>query len=202
MNFSESDLLALQAKGLKVHSIGNEYHAGRNPSPAHPTQYANRGMSLQNLVTQANEQYLQLGIAHIHDPGVPAKNVPDGHGGRKLIYQAATVDHLGSWQGKSIAFDDKATKIERLPAENVKEHQVEFLLNHQKIGGGLSFLLIGYSDYGRFFVVMIDRYLPYWTSRKGLKVFEAARIGMEVFAGRVCLDYLRAFEINKNIKGA
>lgn len=68
-----------------------------------------------------------------------------------------------------------------------------FLLNHES-SGGLAFLLIGYARRGRFFVVTIDKYYPYWIARKGLKIGEAEQIGKEVVTGRVCLDYLKAFD--------
>ncbi len=181
MRFTAADLRALQARGLKItQQTGKKQHA---------ESYAGRGMGLQELVNQANKQYHQLGIASIWEFGAEAKWIPGG----RLIPKEGTVDFIGLWQGRGLAFDCKETAEDALPAANVKTHQVEFLMDFTK-AGGIAFLLVAYTGPGRFFVVPIEKYFPVWAGRRGLKIEEAEQIGREVGADRVCLDYLRGCE--------
>lgn len=178
MRFSIADLRALQAKGLKIRQQGKN------------VDYTGRGMGLQELVNQANIQYRQLGIASIWEVGTPVKWLPGG----QTIVKEGTVDHIGVWNGRGIAFDDKETLTNTLPAANVKTHQVEFLMDFTR-AGGIAFLLVAYTGPGRFFVVPIEKYFPIWAGRRGLKIEEAERIGREVRSSRrVCLDYLKGVE--------
>lgn len=199
LRLSEADLLAIQARGRKIYDQVETREKTKNTlKKLTGVNHANRGMSFQHLITEANKQYKFLKIADIFEPGVPGKIVSDSNatstGGKKIIYLPATVDHLGSWSGRAIAFDDKSTDTRELPAKNVKDHQMDFLLEYQSIGKAICFLLIGYAKLGRFFVVDIDKYCSYWIARKGFKINDAEKVGREVFAGRVCLDYLKAFE--------
>lgn len=181
MRFTNADIRALQARGIKIRQqTGKKQHA---------ESYAGRGMGLQELVNRANIQYRQLGIAFIWDAGTPVKWLPGGH----TVVKEGTVDHIGVWNGRGIAFDDKETSTDALPAANVKTNQVEFLMDFAK-AGGISFLLVAYTGPGRFFVIPIEKYFLLWVGRRGLKIEEAEQIGREVGADRVCLDYLRGCE--------
>lgn len=181
MRFTATDLRALQARGLKIRQQGKK------------VDYAGRGMGLQELVNQANEQYRQLGIASIWEFGAEAKWIPGG----KLVPREGTVDFIGLWQGRGLAFDCKETAEDALPAANVKTHQVKFLIDYSR-AGGIAFLLIAYTRSGRFFVVPIEKYFPVWAGRRGLGIEEAEQIGREVWASnQVCLDYLKGLEGEK-----
>jgi recombination protein U len=212
-NYDESFLLALQARGMKVHDQNKcRETAKQEMGRAYHPNHANRGMALQNLITQSNEQYFQLGIAHIWEPGIPgawqgSSNKADYNtefSQKKFFPVARSVDHIGSYRGLSIAFDDKETGDIIFPAGNVKDHQIDFLVNHARVGGGVSFLLIGYvkltkgnSDIvsPRFFLIEISLYFQkYWSQRRGLKWGDASRYGVEVFPGLVSLDYLRGVD--------
>lgn len=186
MRITEKDFRALQARGL-----AKELPPRPQKSKPNHANYANRGMGLQKLVDQANEQYREQKVAFIWGPGTPAKWLPGG----RIIQQAATVDHIGTYRGRGLAFDDKETQTGSLPASNVKEHQINFLLDFARIGNGIAFLLVCYAREGRFFVVPIEKYWPLWRNRRGLKVEDAEAIGAEVFASQsVCLDYLKGVE--------
>jgi len=182
MRLTNADVRALQARGFKINQqTGKKQHA---------ESYAGRGMGLQEFVNQANIQYRQLGIAYIWDPGTPARWLPGG----EIVPKEGTVDHIGVWNGLGIAFDDKETATDELPAANVKTHQVEFLMDFSQ-AGGIAFILVAYTEPGRFFVVPVEKYFPVWAGRRGLKIEKAERIGREVRASRrVCLDYLKGLE--------
>ena len=178
MRFTAADLRALQARGLKIRQQGKK------------VDYAGRGMGLQELVKKANEQYRQLGIASIWEFGAEAKWIPGG----KLVPREGTVDFIGLWNGRGVAFDAKETAEDSLPAANVKTHQVKFLIDYLR-AGGIAFLLIAYTRSGRFFVVPVEKYFPVWAGRRGLGIEEAEQIGREVWASRrACLDYLKGVE--------
>ena len=187
MRFTNADVRALQARGLKItQQTGKKQHA---------ESYVGRGMGLQALVVQTNEQYRQLGIASIWEFGAEAKWIPGG----KLVPREGTVDFIGVWNGRGIAFDAKETQEDALPANNVKTHQVEFLMDFSQ-AGGVAFLLIAYTGPGRFFVVPVEKYFPVWGGRRGLKIEEVERVGKEVRASnQVCLDYLKGLDCYENL---
>lgn len=175
MRWDESDLAAMLAnQNIKVIQRGKS--RGK----------ANRGMSLEKLVEEANSQYMTLGEAFIWKPGTQVRFLPGG----VITPQKTTVDFIGCLQGGlSIAFDCKSTEADSLPAGNVEEHQIDFLQRHW-VMDGISFLLVGYMSAGRFFVVQIRDYLPLWLARTGLTISKAEEIGREVSCGRTCLDFL------------
>ncbi len=90
-----------------------------------------------------------------------------------LIAKQSTVDYTGVLRGgKSIAFDAKETQSKTsFPLSNIKDHQLAYLIFHQKLGG-ISFFMIHfkkmYSD--QVFITplsLIKKYM-YGNERKSI----------------------------------
>jgi recombination protein U len=51
---------------------------------------------------------------------------------------------MGAYRGRPLAFDAKHSQAERIRYDRVEPHQAQFLTEWQEIGGGISFILVGY----------------------------------------------------------
>jgi hypothetical protein len=98
--------------------------------------HANRGKPLEDLIIQSNELYRRRKIAVIEKQ--PTEWIPlwDPRTGRVCgakVEHKATVDFLGSFAGRPIAFDckhvsrSKSKKGDRISLSEVQSHQAEFL---------------------------------------------------------------------------
>lgn len=112
------------------------------------TNYANRGMDLEDLLNQSNEYYLDMNIAVIYKKPTPITISEVKYGAKERIITKAffrtpsTLDYNGIYKGKYIDFDAKVTENKTsFPLQNVHEHQ---LLHIKKVieHGGISFLII------------------------------------------------------------
>lgn len=163
--------------------------------------HANRGKPLEQLVIWANSAYCIQGKAVINK--VPTEWIPirdkTGRVVKAKVDHKASVDFLGNWQGRAIAFDAKETHTKTMRWDRIKEHQFNFLTDW-KVTGGISFVLVGY-NLDIFFVIpwqwWSDNYInwknggpasfkislldPRWEIKKGL--------------GRLLVDYLKTIEM-------
>lgn len=116
------------------------------------TDYANRGMDLEELLNQSNEYYLENDIAVIYKKPTPITISEVKYGNKERVITKAyfrtpsTLDYNGIYKGKYIDFDAKVTKnTTSFPLSNVHEHQLhhmERVIRH----GGISFLIISINN--------------------------------------------------------
>ncbi|ABB15312.1 prophage LambdaCh01, recombination protein U [Carboxydothermus hydrogenoformans Z-2901] len=101
----------------------------------------------------ANRQYRAQRRAVIHK--VPTAWIPlrDSRGRivTAKVEEKAAVDFLGTYRGRSLAFDAKHCAGERIRWDRVEDHQAQFLEDWTR-DGGISFILVGF-NMSRFFVV-------------------------------------------------
>jgi recombination protein U len=161
--------------------------------------YANRGKVLESYIELANLRYKALGIALVTKQATPivAKEVD-----RKGIIthgwydEKSTVDFEGIALGKSVAFDAKETEVKTsFPLDNVKKHQVDYLSQHERLGG-ISFLIVHFSTIKETYIITIQQFNEWWNDslnggRKSIPVAffqtECKRCG----PGRnITIDYL------------
>lgn len=112
------------------------------------TNYANRGMNLEDLLNQSNEYYLDMNIAVIYKKPTPITISEVKYGAKERIITKAyfrtpsTLDYNGIYKGRYIDFDAKETLNKTsFPLQNVHEHQLKHIkrvIEH----GGISFLII------------------------------------------------------------
>ena len=98
--------------------------------------YANRGRSAELVVEITLRSYAEQGIALIQK--IPTPWVVTRRGGTvagAFPAKKSTVDYIGVWNGKAVAFDAKEVGEPRFPLSRIPEHQLQFLERFAKMGG-------------------------------------------------------------------
>ncbi|WDL98148.1 Holliday junction resolvase RecU [Alicyclobacillus sp. ALC3] len=162
-----------------------------------PSQ-ANRGMSLENLVNRANEQYRARGVAVIHKRPTPIKV----HGSRgtqitKAFFEAkSTVDYQGVYRGHALEFEAKSTKEKtRFPLDNLHAHQVEHLRSCMA-AGAICFVVLEFTARHEIYFVPGKMVVNAWDAgerggRKSIPYEDIQVMCYRLESGRgVVLDYL------------
>lgn len=116
------------------------------------TNYANRGMNLEDLINQSNEYYLQENTAVIYKKPTPITISEVKYGAKERIITKAffrtpsTLDYNGIYKGRYIDFDAKETQNKTsFPLQNLHDHQylhIKRVIEH----GGIAFLIIYIND--------------------------------------------------------
>lgn len=123
------------------------------------TNYANRGQSFERLIEATNNQYYHKGQATIQKVPVPWKVFYDRKTKRSkaIPEKKSTVDFVGVFNGRAIAFDAKSTlERTRFPLSNVEEHQVNFLTKWQQ-NGGIAFILVDFAKKKEVYMLSIGQ---------------------------------------------
>lgn len=160
--------------------------------------HANRGMGLESLIEYANAQYASKGIAQIQKVSTPWKVVRKG---TQIVSafpeKKSTVDFIGVYRGKAIAFDAKSTKnTTSFPLANVDEHQVKFIADWIK-SGGIGFLLIEFASFGEIYLMPFDYFICRWDNaiagieKKSISYEWVAEHPKIISNNGIVLDYLR-----------
>ncbi len=166
--------------------------------------YAKRGQVLEEMVEVSNQQYLLQNRALVQKIPTPVKvlnvNSRTGKINNAFYDKKSTVDYIGVFKGRSVAFDAKETNVEtRFDLSNVKEHQYRFLSNWNK-NGGISFLIINFSSLEESYYLPFTILDDFW---KGMLKGERKSIPYQVIAkaeyrikgkGLILLDYLSIIE--------
>lgn len=119
------------------------------------SSYGNRGMTFESLIEYANRRYRLDGKAIIEKQHTLCKPLRDGTG---RIYSAkyeekATVDFMGRFGGKPIAFEAKHCQTQKIDLKRVEEHQCDFLRDWTKPpAGAIGFVIISF-ELSRFFMI-------------------------------------------------
>ncbi|MBU4689516.1 Holliday junction resolvase RecU [Mycoplasma zalophidermidis] len=115
----------------------------------------NRGMLLEKIINQTINYYEKNNLAFIEKKSLPIKFYKINEN-RQLfdayIFKKSTVDYIGCFEGRFIAFEAKSTNEFRLPNSNIKKHQVEYLDRIYK-SGGFAFFIILFSNVDEFYIV-------------------------------------------------
>ncbi len=158
--------------------------------------YANRGTSLEEVTMLANLAYRNHKVAVIHK--VPTEWLPIRNSKGKIcsakVERKAAVDFLGHIFLPSgplpLAFDAKeVSKGNRWPLSNLAKHQYEYLRD-SALTGAFAFLLIGFWQLQRFYVLPFSELQLRWeewkskTGPASVKAGDAGLIRVEF------LDYL------------
>lgn len=158
--------------------------------------HANRGRGLEELLELINNIYRQKCIAMIHK--VPTAWIPIRDRRGKIatakVEKKASVDFLGVYEGRGLAFDAKHTTGSRIRWDRLEIHQMDFLDMWQE-AGGLSFVLVGFG-LEQLYVVPWDWWKRGYKRRqkgKGMASFTAKDLDRAWFVtpDRVPLDYLK-----------
>ena len=110
------------------------------------SNFANRGMVLENDINVTNEYYIEKGIALIYKKPTPIKITKVNYDKSKIteafFESPSTLDYNGLYKGKYIKFDAKETQSKTSFAlANIHNHQLEHIKKVYKLNG-LVFLII------------------------------------------------------------
>ncbi len=161
--------------------------------------HANRGRALEELLENINAIYRQKGIAVIHK--VPTAWLPIRDRRGKIttakVDKKASVDFLGVYAGRAVAFDAKHTDGQRMRWDRLEEHQMAFL-DAWAAAGGISFVLVGFG-LQQLYAVSWDwwrRGYQRHLAGKGMASFTTRDLdpGWLVTVDRIPLDYLAVLD--------
>lgn len=130
--------------------------------------YGKRGMVLENTIEYSNQIYKNKGRALIDKVPTPWNvhyNKKTGRVIRAFPQKKGTVDFIGVSRGRAIAFDAKSTKVKtRFPLDNIEQHQVNYLIQHQA-QGGISFFIIYFEAHREAYYLTIDKLVKWWEAQ-------------------------------------
>ena len=112
--------------------------------------YKNRGMSLEGLINQANEYYLDEDKAVIYKKPTPIglEKVDYKKGEiKKAHFQAkSTFDYNGIYKGKYLDFEAKESHVKTsFPLANIHPHQIKHLITVLR-HGAIAFFIVNIND--------------------------------------------------------
>lgn len=137
---------------------------------SHWNTRGHRGDAFEEVINLTNEKYRKEGLALIQKIPTPIKpiEIDSSRHVITLAYfdQKSTVDYIGVMAGIPICFDAKECGKKSLPFSNIHPHQVEFMsdFNDQ---GGISFLLVHFTDYKETYVLPIEVLKAYYEDEGG-----------------------------------
>lgn len=127
--------------------------------------YARRGMTLENMIEYTNQIYKHKKLALVDKSPTPwnvSFNKRTGKVYNAFPEKKGIVDFIGISKGKGIAFDAKSTKVKtNFPLQNVKKHQVDYLLNYHE-QGGYAFLIVYFEVHNEAYFLPIDKLIDWW----------------------------------------
>lgn len=112
--------------------------------------YRNRGMSLESLINQANEYYLDNDKAVIYKKPTPIGIIDVDYTHNKItnayFKDKSTFDYNGIYRGKYLDFEAKESHSKTsFPLSNIHKHQFTHLRRILK-HGAISFLIVNIRD--------------------------------------------------------
>lgn len=174
------------------------------------SNYANRGMNLEDDINISNEYYRIHDIALVYKKPTPVKVMKvDYNNGRiteAFFESPSTLDYNGIYKAKYIEFDAKETQSKTSFAlSNIHKHQLE----HMKrviFFGGISFLIVRFNSLNENFCLFAEDLFSFIdnNNRKSipLNYFKDVAYKIEVkYIPR--LDYIKIIDIyeeNKKIR--
>lgn len=167
-----------------------------------------RGSTLEELINQTNEYYLEKGLALIQKiptPITPVKmDKSQGHITLAYFEKRSTVDYIGAIQGIPVCFDAKECVADTFPLQNVHEHQVTFMKDFEQ-QQGIAFLIIYYSAKNMLYYMRFEELYKFWEraengGRKSIRFEELdGRFFMELKRG-YCVPYLDAINLDLSLR--
>ncbi len=130
-----------------------------------------RGNTFEELINHTNDMYRRHQLAVIQKIPTAITPVKLNPSNRtiSLAYfsQKSTVDYIGVAQGIPICFDAKEISGNRLPLQNIHEHQIEFMNEFEK-QKGIAFLLVSFYELDKIFFLPFETLNNYYlNSKKG-----------------------------------
>lgn len=141
------------------------------------TNYAGRGMGLEEDLNKSNEYYRQMELAYIYKKPTPIKLVKVDYPSKQNHITAvkikeayfespSTTDYNGIYRGKYIDFEAKETKLKTsFPLDNIHTHQLTHLKNITQCGG-IGFLIVRFSSLEETYLLTAKDLFDYIETKK------------------------------------
>ncbi|NBI08260.1 Holliday junction resolvase RecU [Senegalia massiliensis] len=167
-----------------------------------------RGDTFEEIINISNVMYKRKGIALIQKIATPVKVLRrQGHRITNGYFeQKSTLDFIGTYRGRPIAFDAKETKENRFPLKNIHEHQLKFMESWHR-NGGQTFILVSFASYNKVYKLDYKDLIFYWDRWKRNKgrrgyasiPYEHFKLNCKELASKdgILLDYLEGVEGNE-----
>ena len=124
-----------------------------------------RGSVLEGYINFTNDYYRSHSIAMIQKIPTPITPVEINKENSTITLayfdKQSTVDYIGAAQGIPVCFDAKEAAQNRLPLQNIHEHQIEFMEDFVK-QGGVSFLIVNFTSLNEFYLLPFEVLRLYW----------------------------------------
>ena len=122
------------------------------------SNFANRGMILENDINITNEYYREKGIALIYKKPTPIKITKVDYEKAKIVEAffeyPSTLDYNGLYKGKYIEFDAKETQSKTsFVIANIHKHQLEHIRRVYNLKG-IVFLIIRFVSLNETYILM------------------------------------------------
>lgn len=135
------------------------------------SNFAKRGMKLEEMINQANQWYLLRDKAIIHKKPTPIQVVSVDYPKRsravitEAYYRtASTTDYNGIYKGHYLDFEAKQTNLKtKFPLHNIHQHQIDHMTNCAN-HGGICFVLFLFKERNEAYVYPISALLEDWTA--------------------------------------
>lgn len=164
--------------------------------------YANRGMSLEELINNSNNYYLDNDIAIIYKKPTPIGLAKVSYqNGQRVIEKGffkepSTLDYNGIYKGYYVDFDAKETTNKTaFPLANIHPHQLTYLtsiLRH----GGIAFLIININN--EYYILPGNKLIKFIQeeTRKSIPYTYIKKEGILLHAGlNPQIDYIKGIDI-------
>ena len=134
------------------------------------SNYANRGMILENDLNETNKYYLQNNIAVIYKKPTPIKVVnveyPKNIIREAYFSEPSTLDYIGIYKEKYIEFDAKETISKTsFPISNIHKHQLEHIKRIIKFCG-ITFLIVRFTSLNETYLLLGSDLLDFINNNK------------------------------------
>lgn len=190
---------------------GKIYHTNKQSSTPkiskQKSTFSNRGMTLEEMINQANKWYLLNDKAVIHKKPTPIQVVSVDYPKRsravikEAYYRAAsTTDYNGIYKGRYIDFEAKQTNLKTsFPLQNIHQHQIDHMRQCAQ-HGGICFVLFLFKTRREAYVYPIEPLIEDWNAflakeYTGIPIERIQNKGIAVpFRFKPELDYLTAVE--------
>ncbi len=178
-----------------------KYPSNINKTYKKEINYKNRGMDLEQLITEACKYYLEEDLAVIYKKPTPIGVVDVDYKNGAIIKKAyfkepSTLDYNGIYNGKYIEFDAKECQSKTsFPLKNIHEHQISHIKNIIK-HGGLVFLIINMNN--NFYLLKGEDLLSFINlkTRKSIPFNIIESKGYKLnYNYKIGLDYLTGIKI-------
>ncbi|MEE3928360.1 Holliday junction resolvase RecU [Mycoplasmopsis ciconiae] len=125
----------------------------------------NRGMLLESIINKSIYFYNIHKIAFIEKKSIPYKfskkptKISDQITQQNIFLLKSTVDYIGCYQGKYVCFEAKSSNSDRIEKGSIIDHQLNFLIEIQNIGG-IAYYIFMFTNDLEFYLVdpkLIDK---------------------------------------------